>query len=121
MFLSGLLSRDVLLAGPFAPQPVPGMRRPTSLGFLRSHAANASQAPSPTGPGPPPHNPNPLPPFPKQFVIKTTIAATMFPHLSQRLFVGRSVSVVKTGLAIMGFTFFVVQLSSMITGWCAAG
>lgn len=53
------------------------------------------------------------------FVIKTTIAATMFPHLSQRLFVGRSSGVVSKGLAIMGFTFFIVQLSSMITGWVA--
>lgn len=53
------------------------------------------------------------------FVIKTTIAATMFPHLSQRLFVGRSAAVVRNGLAIMGFTFFVVQLSSMVTGWVA--
>ncbi|KAI8471640.1 MAG: SSS family transporter: sodium ion/pantothenate [Monoraphidium minutum] len=51
------------------------------------------------------------------FVIKTTIAATMFPHLSQRLFAGRSPAVVKRGLAVMGFTFFAVQLSSMITGW----
>jgi len=61
----------------------------------------------------------PHPTYPKQnqFVIKTTIAATMFPHLSQRLFAGRSASVVKKGLAVMGFTFFVVQLSSMITGW----
>jgi hypothetical protein len=41
----------------------------------------------------------------------------MFPHLSQRLFAGRSAAVVKRGLALMGFTFFVVQLSSMITGW----
>ncbi len=62
---------------------------------------------------PPTHPSNP----PKQFVIKTTIAATMFPHLSQRLFAGRNASVVRSGLAVMGFTFFVVQLSSMITGW----
>lgn len=54
-------------------------------------------------------------------MIKTTIAATMFPHLSQRLFAGRSAAVVQRGLAVMGFTFFVVQLSSMVTGWCAEG
>ncbi|KIY94657.1 hypothetical protein MNEG_13307 [Monoraphidium neglectum] len=43
----------------------------------------------------------------------------MFPHLSQRLFAGRSAAVVQRGLAVMGFTFFVVQLSSMVTGWVA--
>eukprot|EP00775_Hariotina_reticulata_P011366 gene11366-11515_t len=53
------------------------------------------------------------------FVFKTSIAATMFPHLCQRLFAARDVNVMRRGMAAMNFTFFVVQLSSMITGWCA--
>jgi hypothetical protein len=69
----------------------------------------------------PPPRPAPPHPYRPQFVIKTTIAATMFPHLSQRLFAGRNAAVVRRGLAIMGFTFFLVQLSSMLTGWCGSG
>ncbi len=44
------------------------------------------------------------------FVFKTTVAATMFPHLCQRLFAARSTAVMRRGLAAMNFTFFVVQL-----------
>jgi hypothetical protein len=43
----------------------------------------------------------------------------MFPHLFQRLFAAKSRQVMQRGLATMNFTFFVVQLSSMITGWVA--
>lgn len=53
------------------------------------------------------------------FVFKTTIAATMFPHLNQRLFAGRSASVVRTGMSATAFSFFLVQLASMVTGWVA--
>lgn len=53
------------------------------------------------------------------FVFKTTIAATMFPHLTARLFAARNADVMRHGMATMNFTFFVVQLSSMITGWVA--
>ncbi|KAJ9521193.1 hypothetical protein QJQ45_022914 [Haematococcus lacustris] len=53
------------------------------------------------------------------FVLKTTVAATMFPHLCQRMFCSRSATVMRRGLAAMTFTFFLVQLSSMIIGWVA--
>jgi hypothetical protein len=51
--------------------------------------------------------------------LQTTIAATMFPHLSARLFAARNEAVMQRGMACMNFTFFIVQLSSMITGWVA--
>ncbi|KAG2500633.1 hypothetical protein HYH03_001400 [Edaphochlamys debaryana] len=54
------------------------------------------------------------------FVAKTTVAATMFPHLTARLFAARKADVIRRGMATMVFTFFVVQLSSMITGWTAS-
>ncbi|GIL51166.1 hypothetical protein Vafri_7234 [Volvox africanus] len=54
------------------------------------------------------------------FVFKTTVAATMFPHLTARLFAARSTQVIRRGMACMVFTFFVVQFSSMITGWVAS-
>ncbi|EFJ49747.1 hypothetical protein VOLCADRAFT_104191 [Volvox carteri f. nagariensis] len=54
------------------------------------------------------------------FVFKTTVAATMFPHLTARLFAARSSKVIRHGMACMVFTFFVVQFSSMITGWVAS-
>ncbi|GFH18646.1 uncharacterized protein HaLaN_15485 [Haematococcus lacustris] len=44
------------------------------------------------------------------FVLKTTVAATMFPHLCQRMFCSRSATVMRRGLAAMTFTFFLVQL-----------
>ncbi|WIA33094.1 hypothetical protein OEZ86_006248 [Tetradesmus obliquus] len=53
------------------------------------------------------------------FVFKTAIAATMFPHLSARLFAARDAAVMRRGMATMNFSFFVIQLSSMITGWVA--
>eukprot|EP00200_Dunaliella_tertiolecta_P004766 CAMPEP_0202354932 /NCGR_PEP_ID=MMETSP1126-20121109/10037_1 /ASSEMBLY_ACC=CAM_ASM_000457 /TAXON_ID=3047 /ORGANISM="Dunaliella tertiolecta, Strain CCMP1320" /LENGTH=665 /DNA_ID=CAMNT_0048947463 /DNA_START=36 /DNA_END=2033 /DNA_ORIENTATION=- len=53
------------------------------------------------------------------FLFKTTVAATMFPHLWQRLFCASSSSVVKNGLAAMNLTFFVVQFASMVIGWTA--
>lgn len=53
------------------------------------------------------------------FVFKTTVAATMFPHLTARLFAAKSAVVMRRGLSVMVFTFFIVQLSSMITGWVA--
>ncbi|PNH09288.1 Sodium/pantothenate symporter [Tetrabaena socialis] len=53
------------------------------------------------------------------FVFKTTVAATMFPHLTTRLFAARSAMVIRKGMSLMVFTFFVVQLSSCITGWVA--
>mmetsp|Transcript_21638 Transcript_21638/g.33861 ORF Transcript_21638/g.33861 Transcript_21638/m.33861 type:complete len:737 (-) Transcript_21638:160-2370(-) len=53
------------------------------------------------------------------FIIKVMIAATMFPHLVMRLFVARSSEGLRFGLAGMSFTFFIVQLSAMITGWVA--
>ncbi|KAF5837517.1 sodium/solute symporter [Dunaliella salina] len=53
------------------------------------------------------------------FLFKTTVAATMFPHLWQRLFCASSSRVVKNGLAAMNLTFFVVQFASMVIGWVA--
>jgi len=53
------------------------------------------------------------------FILKVMIAATMFPHLTMRLFVARDSQALKFGLAGMNFTFFIVQLSTMITGWVA--
>ena len=55
------------------------------------------------------------------FVIQTCIAATMFPHLVQRLFVAKDAKVLKMGLSGMNVCFFFIQLSSMITGWVAVG
>jgi SSS family solute:Na+ symporter len=53
------------------------------------------------------------------FIIKVMFAATMFPHLTMRLFVAKDNRALKCGLAGMNFTFFIVQLSTMITGWVA--
>ncbi|PNW73816.1 hypothetical protein CHLRE_13g573900v5 [Chlamydomonas reinhardtii] len=53
------------------------------------------------------------------FVFKTTAAATMFPHLTARLFAAKDAKVIRKGMSMMVFTFFVVQFSSMITGWVA--
>lgn len=53
------------------------------------------------------------------FIIKVMVAATMFPHLAMRLFVAKDNKALKLGLAGMNFTFFIVQLSTMITGWVA--
>eukprot|EP00878_Enallax_costatus_P016186 GHUV01016976.1.p1 GENE.GHUV01016976.1~~GHUV01016976.1.p1 ORF type:complete len:356 (+),score=97.44 GHUV01016976.1:718-1785(+) len=53
------------------------------------------------------------------FVFKTSIAATMFPHLTARLFAARDAYVMRRGMAAMNFSFFIIQLSSMITGWVA--
>ena len=53
------------------------------------------------------------------FIIKVMTAATMFPHLTMRLLVARDTKALKYGLAGMNFTFFIVQLSVMITGWVA--
>lgn len=53
------------------------------------------------------------------FVFKTTVAATMFPHLTARLFAAQNAKVIQRGMACMVFTFFVVQFSSMVTGWVA--
>lgn len=53
------------------------------------------------------------------FCFKTAIAATMFPHLCQRMFAARDAAVMRRGLATMNFSFFIIQLSSMITGWVA--
>lgn len=53
------------------------------------------------------------------FIIKVMVAATCFPHLTMRLFVARDNAALKIGLAGMNFTFFIVQLSTMITGWVA--
>ena len=53
------------------------------------------------------------------FILKVMIAATMFPHLTMRLLVARDSSALQYGLAGMNFTFFIVQLSTMITGWVA--
>lgn len=55
------------------------------------------------------------------FVLKVTIAATMFPHLIQRLFVAKSTTGMRVGFSIMNGTFFFIQFASMITGWVAAG
>lgn len=54
------------------------------------------------------------------FVFKTTVAATMFPHLTARLFAARNPRVIRRGMSLMVFTFFVVQFSSMVTGWVAS-
>ena len=48
--------------------------------------------------------------------MQTTLAATMFPHLTARLFAAKSSATMRRGLAAMNFSFFLVQLSSMITG-----
>ncbi|GFR47522.1 hypothetical protein Agub_g9240 [Astrephomene gubernaculifera] len=53
------------------------------------------------------------------FVFKTTVAATMFPHLTARLFAAQNPRVIRKGMSLMVFTFFVVQFSSMVTGWVA--
>jgi len=53
------------------------------------------------------------------FILKVMVAATMFPHLAMRLFVAKDNKALKMGLAGMNFTFFIVQLSTMITGWVA--
>ena len=53
------------------------------------------------------------------FILKVMIAATMFPHLTMRLFIAKDTNALKCGLAGMNFTFFIVQLSTMITGWVA--
>ncbi|EKX46008.1 hypothetical protein GUITHDRAFT_94455 [Guillardia theta CCMP2712] len=53
------------------------------------------------------------------FIIKVMIAATMYPHLAMRLYVARDSRSMKIGLAGMNFTFFIVQFSSMVTGWVA--
>eukprot|EP00286_Rhodomonas_abbreviata_P001544 CAMPEP_0181291168 /NCGR_PEP_ID=MMETSP1101-20121128/1820_1 /TAXON_ID=46948 /ORGANISM="Rhodomonas abbreviata, Strain Caron Lab Isolate" /LENGTH=349 /DNA_ID=CAMNT_0023395535 /DNA_START=118 /DNA_END=1164 /DNA_ORIENTATION=- len=53
------------------------------------------------------------------FIIKVMLAATMFPHLVMRLFLARDAQALRTGLAGMNFTFFIIQLSSMVTGWVA--
>ena len=53
------------------------------------------------------------------FILKVMIAATMFPHLTMRLLVARDSAALQYGLAGMNFTFFIVQLSTMITGWVA--
>lgn len=55
------------------------------------------------------------------FVFRVSVAATMFPHLAMRLLAARSSRAVRYGLAAMCFTFFIVQLSSMLTGWTAIG
>jgi len=54
------------------------------------------------------------------FVLKVTIAATMFPHLVQRLFVAKNTTVIRVGFSAMNVTFFFVQFASMISGWVAA-
>jgi len=54
------------------------------------------------------------------FVIKVTIAATMFPHLIQRLFVAKSSAGMRIGFSAMNITFYFIQFASMITGWVAA-
>lgn len=43
----------------------------------------------------------------------------MFPHLTARLFAAKDAVVMRRGMATMNFSFFIVQLSSMITGWVA--
>jgi len=53
------------------------------------------------------------------FILKVMTAATMFPHLTMRLFIAKDTKALKCGLAGMNFTFFIVQLSTMITGWVA--
>ena len=53
------------------------------------------------------------------FVMRVAAAATMFPHLAMRLFVAKNSKMLQRGLAGMNFTFFWVQLSTMIAGWTA--
>ena len=53
------------------------------------------------------------------FVLRVAAAATMFPHLAMRLFVAKDRKMLQRGLAGMNFTFFWVQLSTMIAGWTA--
>mmetsp|Transcript_16719 Transcript_16719/g.40010 ORF Transcript_16719/g.40010 Transcript_16719/m.40010 type:complete len:772 (+) Transcript_16719:76-2391(+) len=53
------------------------------------------------------------------FILKVMLAATMFPHLVMRLFIAQDSQALKLGLGGMNFTFFIVQLSSMVTGWVA--
>ena len=53
------------------------------------------------------------------FVLRVAAAATMFPHLAMRLFVAKDRKMLQRGLAGMNFTFFWVQLASMIAGWTA--
>uniref|UniRef100_A0A7S0X4Z7 Sodium/solute symporter n=1 Tax=Mantoniella antarctica TaxID=81844 RepID=A0A7S0X4Z7_9CHLO len=53
------------------------------------------------------------------FVLRVSVAATMFPHLAMRLFVAKDPKMLQRGLAGMNFTFFWVQLSTMIAGWTA--
>mmetsp|Transcript_24621 Transcript_24621/g.55623 ORF Transcript_24621/g.55623 Transcript_24621/m.55623 type:complete len:718 (-) Transcript_24621:72-2225(-) len=53
------------------------------------------------------------------FILKVMTAATMYPHLAMRLYVARDSRSMKIGLAGMNFTFFIVQFSSMVTGWVA--
>jgi hypothetical protein len=42
--------------------------------------------------------------------VQTTVAATMFPHLCQRLFCARDSNVMRRGMGAMNLTFFIVQL-----------
>jgi SSS family solute:Na+ symporter len=53
------------------------------------------------------------------FTLRVACAATMFPHLAMRLFVAKDRKMLQRGLAGMNFTFFWVQLSTMIAGWTA--
>lgn len=53
------------------------------------------------------------------FTLRVSVAATMFPHLAMRLFVAKDRKMLQRGLAGMNFTFFWVQLSTMIAGWTA--
>lgn len=53
------------------------------------------------------------------FTLRVAAAATMFPHLAMRLFVAKDRKMLQRGLAGMNFTFFWVQLSTMIAGWTA--
>ncbi|CEF99819.1 Sodium/solute symporter [Ostreococcus tauri] len=53
------------------------------------------------------------------FTLRVAVAATMFPHLAMRLFVAKDRKMLQRGLAGMNFTFFWVQLSTMIAGWTA--
>lgn len=53
--------------------------------------------------------------------MQTTLAATMFPHLTARLFAAKSSATMRRGVATINFSFFLVQLSSMITGARARG
>ena len=53
------------------------------------------------------------------FTLRVAVAATMFPHLAMRLLVAKDRKQLQRGLAGMNFTFFWVQLSTMIAGWTA--